>query len=412
MIEVLVPRENVNDDSVVVRAIHVESGNLIVEGQLILEIETSKTNIEIASPASGFISHNLELGAELRIGTLLFCVSNQGASMEELKITEPLSGNSNLKISKAALKRAQELGVDVKKLNIDWITTQDIEEKAGLKLVNQNTVWSKEDRFINTIDLGASVKKQPISKRKQAEIRNLEIGRHQSTSSTIGISITVPSERLVPPPFLFRNSISDLIVFESSRLFKKYPELNSAFIDPKTWGNYENVNFGWSFDSGENLKVLTIKNSDQLLLSDLQDEIFRLLELYESNENIPLELLTSSTVTISDLSSTDTSFMLPLINGFQSLILGVVKQRENCFSIYATFDHRVSEGLKVANFLSDLKSRILTYYFDPNGIASLVCHVCEKTISEEISLGNRGFIKMSLPSGDEANLCRNCFEGY
>ena len=413
MIDVLVPRENVNDDSVVVRAIHVKSGDFLNKGQLVVEIETSKTSIEIESPESGLISHNLELGAEVDIGGLLFCVGGQESSIKNVADKEePLPQSSNIKISRAAKKRAQELAVDVTKFGNDWISVKDVEEKAGLKVKKISYAPVNEDDFSYQVNLSSPATKELLSKRKQAEIKNLQMGRHQATSSTIGINIAVPAERIVTPPFLFQNSISDLIVYEGSRLLRKYPELNSALIDSKTWGKYDNVNFGWSFDNGANLKVLAIKNSDQLSLSDLQNEVVRLLEIYESSKNIPIELLSSSTVTISDLSKADASFMLPLINGFQSLILGVVRQKENSFSIYATFDHRVSEGLKVANFLSELKSRILSYYFDENGISALTCYACEKTMAEEINLGNRGFIKISLPSGQEGNLCHNCFSGW
>ena len=412
MIEVIVPRENVNDDSVVVRAIHVKSGDFINKGQLVVEIETSKTNIDIESPEAGLVSHNLEIGAEISIGALLFSVGSQESHTDGLKGVEPTAQSFNIKISKAAAKRAKELDVDITKLGVEWISTRDVERKAGLTITKLNSMLTNEDDFNDLISLSVSAKKESLSKRKQVEIKNLQMGKHHSTSSTIGINITVPSQRIVPPPFLFQNSISDLIVFEGSRLLRKYPELNSAFIDLKTFGTYDDVNFGWSFDSGANLKVLAIKNSDQLALVDLQNEVIRLLELYESNQNIPMELLTSSTVTISDLSKTDASFMLPLINGFQTLILGIVKQKENIFSIYATFDHRVSEGLRVISFLSDLKSRILSYYLDENGVASLICYACEKTMAEEISMRQRGFIKISLPNGEEENLCRNCFDGF
>ena len=104
--------------------------------------------------------------------------------------------------------------------------------------------------------------------------------------------------------------------------------------------------------------------------------------------------------------------MLPLINGYQSLILGVVRQQKNFFTIYATFDHRLSEGLRVVNFLSELKSRILSYYLDGQNIASIKCYACEKTMSHEIADGYRGFVKMTLQNGDDANFCHQCFGGW
>jgi pyruvate/2-oxoglutarate dehydrogenase complex dihydrolipoamide acyltransferase (E2) component len=412
MIKILVPRENVNDDTVIVRAIHVDSDCSVTKGQLIVEIETSKTNIDIEAPENGVLSHGLELGAEIEVGATLFCISGEGENIELLENEPPQFEDVSIKISRAAARRADELNIDPIQMGVKWVTKEHVEKKAGLVSKKTNTFAAREDESNFEVTLRSSVKKESLSKRKQAEIKNLQMGCHHSTSSTIGINIKILGERVVAPPFLFRNSISDLIVFETSRLLRRFPELNSTYIDSKTYGKYDEVNFGWSFDSVANLKVLAIKNADKLSLAEIQNEVEKLLELYESNHSIPMDLLTSSTVTISDLSKTEASFILPLINGFQSLILGVVRQDNQIFKIYATFDHRVSEGLRVANFLGELKARILSYYLDLNGVATLSCHACEKTIAEEISLGHRGFVKITLPNGNEANLCRNCFEGW
>jgi hypothetical protein len=118
---------------------------------------------------------------------------------------------------------------------------------------------------------------------------------------------------------------------------------------------FKHVNFGISFDSGNNLKVLSLKDADKLTLPETHSEVSKLLDLYESGKQIPIDLLTSSTVTISDLSKTKASYMRPLLNGFQGLILGVVRSKNNLFEIYATFDHRISSGLTVARFLEELK---------------------------------------------------------
>ena len=47
MNDVYVPRENVNDDSVIINLVHFSSGSIVKKGQVVVEIETSKTSIEI-----------------------------------------------------------------------------------------------------------------------------------------------------------------------------------------------------------------------------------------------------------------------------------------------------------------------------------------------------------------------------
>ena len=417
MIDVFVPRENVNDESVVIRALHAQPKQLVKAGDLIVEFETSKTNIDIESPVDGIISINLEIGSEVGIGSRLFSIYQEHElfKREETssEVSQMESGLSTAIFSAAALLRASELKVDKTLFKGGWITVEDVESFAGLRAqeVLQYTAITNDSLRLPPV-LAVDHERMGISKRKQAEIQNLELGSLECPASTIGIEIELEGIRVVPPPFLFHETISDLVVYEASRLFKKYPELNAAYIDSKHWARFNSINFGWSFDNGENLKVLSIDKADKFSLIDLQKEVLRLLELYESGKSIPMGTLTSSTVTISDLSSTPTSFMLPLLNGRQSLILGITSNKQRFFKIFATFDHRITEGLRVSQFLSELKDRVLTYFHPGDYELSIKCCACEKSMKEELSCGHRGFLKIILPSGSEGVICRNCWDGW
>lgn len=424
MIEILVPRENVNDESIVILAVKFVSGSAVKKGDVVVSIETSKTNIDVDAPEDGVITHQLEKGAEVNVGSLLFCLANGQEPKSEIKgqsntqNIESIADTKTLKpkFSIAAIKRAKELGVSLNQFNHGWITSADIEKHESIAiprviLQQANTINARPEKK-EAPELAVSSTKVAISKRKQAEAKNLIAGDHGNTTSTIGVEIKLLGERLISPHFLFKDSISDLIAFEAAKLLRQYPELNGSYIDEKNWLQYEQVNFGWSFDNGKNLKVLAIINADKLSLTGLQEGVGRLLDLYDSGETIPMELLTDSTVTFSDLSRSSASFMFPLINGHQTLILGVVRKSKYMFEIFASFDHRVSEGLTVTNFLSELKSRVLSYFIDHNGAVNVSCYACGKSMTEELDLGHRGFIKMTLANGEDENLCRNCFEGW
>lgn len=423
MIEILVPRENVNDESVIILQVNFASGEFVKKGDVVVSIETSKTNIDVESPDDGIISHQLEKGLEINVGSILFSVIDfQGeASIKGRVLSNEINSidtisRADSKFSNAAIKRAKELGVNLDNLDKGWITSEAVEKHAGLSI--PKSVFRQHD----SLNSGALNTKVPmltvpatkinITKRKQIEAKSLLIGEHGSTTSTIGIEISLLGRRLISPPFLFKEGISDLVAFEASKLLQKYPELNSAFNDEKSYSQYDQINFGWSFDDGKNLKVLAIKDANLLTLEGIQKEVARLLDLYESGGSIPMELLIDSTVTFSDLSRSQASFMLPLINGYQSLILGVVRKSKYVFELFASFDHRISEGLSVANFLGELRTRILSHYRDKNGVINLFCYTCGKSMIEELSLGHRGFVKMTLANGEDENLCRNCFEGF
>lgn len=420
--KVIVPRENVNDETVSISFVGFTSGSFVKKGENVVTIETSKTNIDIEAPIDGYIFHKLELGGEVAIGEELFSlddieiVQDKDSNLKSISIDSSDNRLEKIKVkfSNDAVERAQKLNVDLSNFKSGWITVADVESFYGI------SAPTLKIHDASPLSLGPGVllelptiphKISPLIKRKQAEIKNLLSGDHGHTSSTISARITLPGERIISPPFLFKNGISDLLIFEASRLLRQYPELNGFIVDNKSCATYDQVNFGWSFDSGKNLKVLAIKNTDLLTLYELQRAVENLLYLYESNETIPLDLLTESTVTFSDLSKSNASFMLPLINGRQSLMLGLTRKKNSLFEVFATFDHRVTEGLTIINFLTDLSNRV-TSYFRGDGVVNIACNACNKSMKEELALGQRGFLKMTNGNGIDIHLCRNCFEGW
>ena len=69
---VIVPKENVNDEEVVVQSIHFKSKDKVKKGDHVIELETSKTAIEIESPCDGFVDIKVSEGDEISVGSVLF----------------------------------------------------------------------------------------------------------------------------------------------------------------------------------------------------------------------------------------------------------------------------------------------------------------------------------------------------
>jgi hypothetical protein len=232
----------------------------------------------------------------------------------------------------------------------------------------------------------------------------------------IGIEVPLPGPRLIAPPFIFQESITDLVVFEAAKLLRGFPDLNAFHLDDRAIGYFEDINVGISFDGGHNLKVLALCNADSLSLAQVQTGIEHLLQLYESGAPIEDSLLSASTVTISDLSRTQVDFMLPLLNTDQSLILGISRRGSDGYALHAAFDHRVSEGLQVAQLLGKLRERIQSHHHvksaDADALHSLRCSVCGQRLQQELELGRRGLIRVALADGKDGYLCRNCFDGW
>ena len=82
-IPVIVERDNVNDETVVLTRWFVSSGERVEIDQLIAEIETSKATVEVHSPGAGFIRYTTKEGGEIAVGQVL-CFS----SITTLKISQ------------------------------------------------------------------------------------------------------------------------------------------------------------------------------------------------------------------------------------------------------------------------------------------------------------------------------------
>lgn len=430
MIEVLVPRESVNDQSVVVQRVLLADGAEAQADQVVVEIETSKTVIEVAAPVAGTVRHRLVAGTEMPVGAPLFSVGAAMAALEAA-VAAPVSAEAPAEggsvtpaitepplLSRAAAAAAARLGTDLSRFQGRWVTEADVlgggavGDAAAPQPAVPLRAAAPAPAAAAAADRPALAHDEVVQNmRKRAEVDSLLKGQHAATTSTIGIRIALPGERLVAPDFLFKDSIADLLIFEGARLLRQYPELNGFNIDARTAGQYQAVNFGVSFDNHRNLKVLSLRGADTLGLPEIQRQYGELLDLYESNRPLPVELMSTATVTLSDLSVTSASFMLPLINGQQALILGVVRHHQRLFELFASFDHRVSEGLRVTRFLESLRERVVSHYRSGDGVVRLHCDACGKSMHDELRLGGRGFVNITRGDGETGHLCRNCFEG-
>tara|TARA_B110000003_G_scaffold218640_1_gene218318 strand:+ start:5076 stop:6140 length:1065 start_codon:yes stop_codon:yes gene_type:complete len=142
MHKVIVPRENVNDEEVTIVKIHHKSDTFIKKDDCIVEIETTKVNIEIDSPIEGYLSHSLSEGDVLKVGSVI-CEIDDGSVPQLSKNSEDevelVSDKTQLKISKIALSRAKELNVDISQIKSGMVTISDIEKMAA-KIENSNNI--------------------------------------------------------------------------------------------------------------------------------------------------------------------------------------------------------------------------------------------------------------------------------
>jgi pyruvate dehydrogenase E2 component (dihydrolipoamide acetyltransferase) len=160
-----------------------------------------------------------------------------------------------------------------------------------------------------------------------------------------------------PDADFFANKISDLVIYEASRLMTKYKKLNAAYRDGAIH-YHDEIHAGFAVDEGSRLVVYAVTDSHQRTLAEIRLELLRGLKKYAKG-TLTARDLDRATFTITDMSASEIDFVLPLLQEGQSCILAITHTAAGGYRLYIGFDHRVTEGLEASRFLKELRLRIV-----------------------------------------------------
>jgi len=382
--EILAPRVNNNDDEVQINRWYVSESNFVNEGEQLLDIETSKTVITVQAQETGYVYELLDVGSMALVGEKICIIEKEkrintvfkGEEVKQSQTTNPLNNETsspkkirgNAIFSKKALERLAELKINQEELEISGlVTAKKIIELMGETNLLKEVESSKNLReVVNTQikrvrQLPISAREEPISFLKKQEIKNLTIGQAGQINSTLTIqfdSIEIRKQILNGKMF---SSFQAFLISEISKMLVDFPKMTAYFNDGKIYF-YDRVDLGIAMDMGGGLKVPRIIDANRLSADEINTKLLEMTMKYLKNSFEPSDLV-DSTVTLTDLSSSDILYFQPLINGDQSAIIGIGGDSSmNChpISIVVTFDHRVLSGKEVAEFLNCLRKKILS----------------------------------------------------
>ena len=423
--EIKVPLISVNDTSLTVVEVFFKTGDQVMSGDIILVLETSKTTYDVVSETEGFIEYKCIAGGDYNVNETIVNIYNVNDDIvkQEAAISGVISDNTGnpakqilwdkeVLFSNEAklLIEKNEFNRDLFK-NTDFVTKRDVEEYFNL---NIKTNKAPVPKTVKLIVAEERVNNHNLSKNKKREIEYLSSVQLSGLTSTLNISVDTTGILSSVNKSLryLKNSLLPIIIYESSRLLKKYPLLN-AFFNEDQIVSYKYFNIGFAIDAGKGLKVLNIENANSRNINEIEAKIMDLSELY-LEDRLGYENLSDVTFTVTDLSSEGISFFQPLINNQNSAILGVsaIDEKLDRTILSITFDHRVTEGKYAAVFLKELKERMESYRSSNNKehLGGIICFKCNKSLAEDLS--SIGFVKCITTAGNEDLICQSCFKGF
>jgi pyruvate dehydrogenase E2 component (dihydrolipoyllysine-residue acetyltransferase) len=338
----------------------VEEGQDIAEDAPLVEIATDKTTVEIPSPAGGTVSRILVAEGEVvPVGTVLVVIGGDGAVAAEPQVEEgrqqqkppsaPVPAGEKVRATPLVRKVAAELGVDLSSVTGTGpqgrITEEDVRAAAG---EGSATPASAEGEHVQL----RGVRRQMFEHLTRAHREIPAVTWVEECDFT-----DVDLKRLIP-----------LVLHAVAESLREFPELN-ARVEGGELVLLDRYDIGVAVQTEQGLVVPVVHGCERLSLDELDAEVKRLAEAAQAGTLKPEELR-GGTFTVTSAGKAAGLFVTPLVNHPEVAILGVhriedrpvVREGEvvvrRMGNVSVTFDHRVIDGKRAADFGLAVISRL------------------------------------------------------
>ena len=365
-------------------------GDTVKRAEVILEIETEKSAIEVEAMADGVI---LEMSAQegemVSVGKVVGYIGRPGEkpNAEDVSVSdvpavlasETISSNPVLHVldvklpnqrkavSPNALRLAKELGVDVDQITIGTgqdgrIVGEDVKQFAMLQSQQVAEISPQNQSPKAGIEIS-------INKMRRAIGTNLLRSWQQSPHFNVTMSIIMTramnfrEQYNCNRPKQQQLSVNDLVVKACAMKLRQYPSVNSKLAEDKIIYP-SNVNIGIATALPEGLVVPVLVDADRLNWDQVQTQTKRMVAEARSGKIIGMG---KGTFTISNLGMFGVDNFTAIINPPECAILAVGAVVDTVVAINKMItvlpmmqvtlcsDHRIIDGATAAQFLKSLK---------------------------------------------------------
>lgn len=386
--EIKMPKGGATSETSLISKWCKKEGDFIKKGDILFEIETDKAILGIESFAEGYLLKKMfEEYEEVKVGEIVAYIGEQGESLS-VKKEENKESVEFLEDDFAPIMEKERIKRDVKHdtLSNEIKATPKARHYAKSKNIDLHMIENKASDIIYYSDVEYHAKQlveTSFSNRTEINKMRETIASRMKTSLNISapysVSIKVNATELVSIKEEFNSdrsvlkdeikiSYNDILMYIISRVILKVPIINAYMKDEYIQFNDE-VNFGLAVSLDEGLLVPVVTNCQKKTLLDIARINSKNITNIR-NGNLTEVLTSSGTITLSNLGMFGVTSFTSIINQPESSILSIgsiikepiVKDGEIVINpmmvITGTFDHRIIDGAKAAEFLSLVKSSI------------------------------------------------------
>ena len=379
--EVIMPALSPGQETGILLEWFKQEGETIEKGELLMEVETDKANVEVEAEATGILSNiSVQPGDEIHVGKVIAMILSEGESAPEsikdnssiqADVTEDeikLHYESSEKlesietVSKSKIAASPKVKQYAKKEGIDLSSIKGSGPGGAILMEDVLAIQSTaetEDKDFQTgkgwLLMADRLKESWTNAPHFSIVRNLDatnLAAHKKGTKANSANVT----------------FTDLLVKYAASSLKEHPRVNASLIDGKLIKNTA-INIGIAVATEDGLIVPVIHNADELSLEEITERRKYLVARTQEGK-LRSGDLDSGTFTISNLGMFDVDSFNAIINPPQSAILAVGRIIDQVvpmdgkpvirpmLTINLSFDHRVIDGARGAHFLQTLSNLI------------------------------------------------------
>jgi pyruvate dehydrogenase E2 component (dihydrolipoamide acetyltransferase) len=366
--------ENIEGGDVV--SVLVAVGDVVSEGQSILEIEAGKASMEIPSPASGTIAAvHVAQGDSVEVGQLAFTIEAGEASAEAAPAEEPEAAPEPAPAPEAPApvdeapapapaaeapapgaeeapapapkaepatapapaekavsaapnvrRLARELGVDIHDVEPSTpggrISMEDVKQFAKATLSTGGTVRKPGVAGEVRVEKMSQIRKATMDHMTHCWTTIPHVTQHDMADIT---KLEELRKRFAPKAEAVgaKLTVTAILVKVVAAALKVYPKFNSSIDPEKAEIIYKQFyNIGIAVDTEKGLMVPVIRDADQKNMVDIAQDIGSIAQKARAGQ-ISLADLQGGTFTITNLGGIGGSFFTPIVNSPEVAILGI-----------------------------------------------------------------------------------------
>jgi pyruvate dehydrogenase E2 component (dihydrolipoamide acetyltransferase) len=425
-IPVLMPRQGQSVESCVMGQWYKSVGEKVNEGDLLFSYETDKASFDEEAKSSGILlAIFFEEGDEVPVLTNVAVIGQKGEQVDEFdpaktvstataekngseksrvpvneegsKVLESdlesSSSDKRIRISPLAKNMAAKMGVTIESLKgsgpAGRIISRDIRSIVQTfenSLSANEPVIRRGEKKVEELVPGDDFEIKYISNMRKIiasamynSLQNsAQLTHHLSADARQILKMRKKYKKDYEDGNVQQNiTINDLICFAVIKELIKFPVINTHYLgDKMRW--FKKVHLGLAVDTDRGLMVPTLKNADDLSITDLSYHLQKLAAMARKG-NINPDLLSpeAASFTISNLGNYGVELFTPIINLPQSAILGVCtivpRPKEIEDGVYGfvpvvglslTYNHQAIDGGEASRFLAGVKYQIENLKFN------------------------------------------------